>query len=126
MKDIDVTVFPSEEISIFVDDELDPDYGGAHSYTFKNSLGFSEGKAVYDDSCQTINFILKRLDGTVVPGIQSEQLVIALIDRHKKLNAKFPSLQNERMIDSLNMFLAACRERIEDRIKRGVMGDLKK
>lgn len=73
-----------------------------------------------------IQFIQKLDDGTVIPGLQSEQLVLMLIDRHKKLNARFPSAQNEKMIQGLEMFLDASRERVEDRMNRGVMGDLKK
>jgi len=126
MKLINATVFPSEEKTIRVDDQLDPDYGGAHSYTFQNALGFKDGKASYDDSYQSIDFVMKRDDGSMMPGVQSEQLVIALIDRTQKLNAKYPSDQNKKMIAGLQMFLDACKERIEDRINRGVMGELKK
>ena len=59
-------------------------------------------------------------------GLQSEQIVIALIDRTKKLNNVYPSLQNEKMIEGLQMFLDACQERVQERIERGVMGELKK
>lgn len=119
------SVFPSEEKTILV--EKDADYGGAHRYSFINSLGFSDGKAQYDfKGMQTIQFVQKNVDGSMTPGVQSEQLVIALLDRTKKLNDKFPSEQNEKMMQGLQMFLDACKERIEDRVKRGVMGNLKK
>lgn len=119
------TVFPSNEKTILA--ENDADYGGAHRYSFINSLGFSDGKAQYDfQGMQTIQFVQKNADGSMTPGLQSEQLVIALLDRTKKLNAKFPSEQSEKMMQGLQMFLDACKERIEDRIKRNVMGDLKK
>ena len=121
---IDAVVFPSEERTIDV--VKDEEYGGAHSYIIRESLGFKDGKAVYVDSSQLIQFIRKQDDGTVIPGLQSEQLVLALIDRHQKLNARYPSRQNRKMIRGLEMFLAASRERVEDRIKRGVMGNLKK
>lgn len=75
---------------------------------------------------QSIQFVHKASDGTITPGLQSEQLVIALIDRHKKLNERFPSVHNEKMIQGLEIFLEACKERIDDRISRGVMGELKK
>lgn len=117
-------VFPSEEQTVFTNP--DPDYGGAHKYEFKNCLGFNEGKTQYDQSFQVIQFVQKNNDGTMTPGVQSEQLVLALIDRHKKLNARFPSAQNEKMIQGLQMFLDACKERVEERIQRGVMGELKK
>ena len=122
---LEQTVFPSKEKTILVAN--DEDYGGAHRYSFIGSKGFKDGKAEYDfSSMQTIQFVQKNLDGSMTPGVQSEQLVIALLDRTKKLNAKFPSEQNEKMMVGLNMFLEACKERIEDRINRGVMGDLKK
>lgn len=121
---LDACVYPSRNKTIAV--APDEDYGGAHEYLFLNCLGFSDGQTQYDESTQKIQFVKKEQDGTMVPGIQSEQLVLALIDRHEKLNAKFPSKQNEKALKGLKMFLDACKERVDDRIKRGVMGDLKK
>jgi hypothetical protein len=80
----------------------------------------------YDDSHQAIQFIQKLDDGRIISGIQSEQLVMILLDRHKKLNAHFPSAQNEKAMVGLQMFLDASRERIQERMNRGVMGELKK
>ena len=34
--------------------------------------------------------------------------------------------QNNKQIEGLTMYLQACKERIDDRINRGVMGELKK
>lgn len=118
------TVFPSgiQSIKVFTDDI----YGGAHLYSVTNSLGFSNGKADYHDSSQVIQFVKKEEDGTMTPGVQSEQLAIILMDRARKLNAVYPSEQNLKMIIGLKIFLDACKERITDRIERGVMGDLKK
>ena len=121
---LEATVYPSDVPTIAV--APDADYGGAHLYTFINSIGFKDGEAQYHDSTQNIQFVQKNEDGTMIPGIQSEQLVIALIDRHKKLNARFPSPQNEVMISCLEGFLQACKERVDDRINRNVMGNLKK
>lgn len=123
-KELEKTVFPSEEKTVSVMDCQE--YGGAHNYTLKNCLGFNDGKTQYDTTEQTIQFVHKADDGIVTPGLQSEQLVIALIDRHEKLNARFPSPQNEKMLAGLKMFLDACQERVQDRMKREVMGDLKK
>ncbi len=101
---LDQTVFPSEEKTIQVlEDDI---YGGAHTYIIKNCLGFNDGK--------------------MIPGLQSEQLVYVLLDRCQKLNARFPSPQNEKMMTGLQMFLDACKERVQDRLDRGVMGELKK
>lgn len=127
MKQIEATVFPSTENTIRVDE--DPIYGGAHRYEITNCRGFNNGVTEYDDphfSKHTIQFVQKNDDGTIVAGLQSEQLVLVLLDRAVKLNNRFPSVQNEKMIQGLNMFLEACRERVQDRIDRGVMGDLKK
>lgn len=127
LKQLDALVYPSGERTIKVYD--DPIYGGAHKYEITNCLGFNNGKTQYDDhyySKQTIQFVQKNDDGTMVPGLQSEQLVEVLLDRAIKLNARFPSEQNKKMIDGLRMFIDACVERVQERIDRGVMGDLKK
>jgi hypothetical protein len=118
------TVFPSEEKTIEVM-SLD-EYGGAHEYKITNCRGFNKGKTEYTGTQQTIKFIKKLEDGTIQKGLQSEQLVIMLLDRHKKLNDKFPSEQYEKMKTGLEMFLEASKERVEDRMKRNVMGNLKK
>ena len=123
-KPIDALVFPSEEQTISViDDEV---YGGAHCYLIRECLGFVDGKTQYTDTQQVVQFVQKNDDGRVVPGLQSEQLVLVLLDRHQKLNNRFPSEQNAKMVEGLQMFLDACKERVQERIERGVMGELKK
>lgn len=124
MKQLDFKVFPSEEKTISV--ENDVDYGGAHKYTIENSIGFNNGVAEYVDSNQTIQFVQKNIDGTMIPGAQSEQLAFVLLDRCIKLNNRFPSNHNEKMIAGLKMFIEACEERVQERIDRGVMGQLQK
>lgn len=123
---LDGTVFPSEERTIAV--LQDDTYGGAHRYYITNSLGFENGKAVYTPGeGQAINFVMKPTDGSpVVPGIQSEQLVLLLLDRHERLNNVYPSEQYEKMKAGLEMFLEASKERVEARIARNVMGKLEK
>ena len=124
-KPLPALVFPSTQPTITVAD--DKDYGGAHHYEIMNCKGFNNGKTEYVDAGgQAIQFVQKNEDGTIVPGLQSEQLVLVLIDRHEKLNARFPSPQNEKMLEGLKIFLAACKERVQDRMDRGVMGNLKK
>jgi len=117
-------VFPSEKETIAVKD--DDVYNGAHDYYIQLSKGFENGEAQYVNNNIRLQFVQKNDDGTIIPGLQSEQLVYVLLDRAKKLNARFPSEYNEKMIRGLEMFLEACKERIEDRINRGVMGKLKK
>jgi len=106
-KELDYTVFPSEEKTIEVQD--DETYGGAHLYRIKLSEGFKDGKTIYTEDFNYIQFVQKDDDGSVTPGLQSEQLAYVLLDRAKKLNARFPSPQNEKQIAGLQMFLDACK-----------------
>jgi hypothetical protein len=124
MNILEAKVFPSEEATISVED--DKDYNGAHEYTITNCAGFSDGKTQYVDTVQHINFVKKEEDGSMTPGLQSEQILYMLIDRHQKLNARFPSEYNERMIAGMQMAINAMEDRVKDRMDRGVMGDLKK
>lgn len=124
MKKLDYRVFPSEEQTVCV--ALDDTYGGAHKYRLQHSTGFNNGVATYVDEHSDIQFVQKNDNGSMTPGLQSEQLAFVLLDRCQKLNNRFPSAQNEKMIAGLQMFIDACRERVEDRMNRGVMGDLKK
>lgn len=124
MKQLDYKVFPSEAKTIQVED--DPTYGGAHHYRAQHSTGFNNGEATYVDGYTEIQFVQKNDDGTMIPGLQSEQLAYILLDRAEKLNARFPSPQNEKQIAGLKIFLEGCEERIRDRMDRGVMGELKK
>lgn len=124
MKQLDYTVFPSEEKTISVVE--DNTYGGAHVYSINECLGFNNGTTDYTSSVKEIRFIKKEDNGEISQGFQSEQLVYVLLDRAVKLNNRFPSAQNDKMIAGLQMFLDACKERVEERIARGVMGELKK
>ena len=118
------TVYPSDKRTISV--MPDKDYGGAHRYEMVNSLGFNNGEAQYDSSTQLIQFVQKNEDGTITPGLQSEQLLIALIDRHKKLNNKFPSREGSLAITKMEEALHWLEARVRERVNRGVMGQLKK
>lgn len=117
-------VFPSNQITSGV--KTTDEYGGAHEYQFMNSKGFNNGEAQYDNSYQRIQFVKKESDGSMTPGLQSEQLLIALIDRHKKLNNKFPSREGALAITKMEEALQWLEARVKERIFRGVMGDLKK
>ena len=124
IKQLEYKVFPSEEKTVFVEDN--DEYGGAHYYVTQLSTGFNDGVATYVEDMTSIQFVKKDADGTMIPGVQSEQLAYILLDRCIKLNVKFPSDQNLQMIQGLNMFLNACKSRVQERIDRGVMGQLKK
>lgn len=124
MQNLDYQVFPSEEKTIYVVD--DSTYDGAHCYAVQHSEGFADGNAKYVPEETRIQFVQKNDDGSVIPGVQSEQLAYVLLDRAIKLNTRFPSPQNEKQIAGLRMFLDGCEDRVRDRMDRGVMGDLKK
>lgn len=118
-------VFPSKIQSVAVAE--DDEYGGAHYYHFISSMGFEDGEAKYtSEKSQGIQFIKKESDGTMTPGLQSEQLLIALIDRHKKLNAKYPSREGALAITKMEEALHWLEARVRERIDRGVMGKLEK
>jgi hypothetical protein len=123
-RELESTVYPSTERTLSVIRE--DDYDGAHVYYAMNCNGFKDGNTEYVGTEQQIRFVKKNNDDSITPGLQSEQLVHILLDRTRKLNDKFPSDQNVKMMKGLQMFLEACKERIEDRIDRGVMGNLKK
>ena len=117
-------VFPSQQETI----EVSPGdvYGGAHYYLVEMSKGFNNGITEYTGTKIAIPFVKKNDDGTMEAGIQSEQLAYVLLDRTIKLNNRFPSEQNAKMIEGLEMFIKACVDRVEDRLLRGVMGNLTK
>jgi hypothetical protein len=116
-------VYPSERRTIIA--YHDDTYGGAHRYAVQKSVGFENGETKYVADMAEIRFVQKDPDGTVQPGLLSDQLVLVLIDRHQKLNAAFPSEHNEKAIAGLQQFLDAQRERVDERMSRGVMGELK-
>lgn len=119
-KKLDYQVFPSKEKTIYAI------CGGAHCYTVQHSKGFSNGTITYVPVDTKIQFVQKNDDGTIIPGVQSEQLAFILLDRVTKLNGRFPSPHNEKQIAGLRMFLEGCEERVRERMGRGVMGNLKK
>lgn len=127
VKIITETVYPSEDRTVACAN-INDEYGGAHTYQFQNCLGFVDGKTKYADSIQTIQFVRKNADGSVVPGLQNEQLIYALLNRDAKLNTKYPDVKErvDEKNECLLRYLKLCKERVDDRISRGAMGDLKK
>ena len=121
---IDAVVYPSDEQTISV--QTDEVYDGAHCYRVQNCIGFRDGETLYVPTVQYIQFVKVEADGTITPGLQSEQLILILLDRTKKLNEIYPSEENARMVVALEDFLVAAEDRVKDRIDRGVMGKLKK
>lgn len=125
MKNLERTIFPSTHPSVAVANDNDV-YGGAHTYVLENCLGFANGETQYGGGTQTLPFCQKSDDGRITPGVLDQQLAIVMLDRIQKLNARFPCDENALMISALEQFLEASKLRVENRIKRGVMGDLKK
>lgn len=116
-------VYPSSLNTIqVVNDEK---YCGTHNYIIQNSRGYNNGRFEYDDSFTKLNFIRKNDDGSIVPGIQDEQLILILLDRAKKLNEVYPSKWNDMKVHALNIALDACKGRIKGMIADGIMGELK-
>jgi hypothetical protein len=121
------SVYPSKDVTVWASDP-DNTYGegGAHSYTIQNCTGFKDGETQYDNSWQSIQFVKTELDGSTTPGFQSEQLIITLMDRHEKMNKRFPSEMHAEQMSHLQAFLDLCRKRVDDRVQRNVMGTLQK
>lgn len=73
----DLPVYPSktETIEVLPDDG----FSGAHKYRARMCAGFVNGKTKYVDATDTIQFVHKKEDGTVIPGWQNEQLVLMTI-----------------------------------------------
>ena len=116
-------VYPSEEQTIIV--EKNDEYGGAHTYHLFNSRGFNNGVAEYTNTSQKIQFVQKNADGSIIEGVQSEQLAYVLLDRIDKLAAVYPHVYVDDMRRGLYIFLDACKKRIDERLSRNVMGELK-
>lgn len=134
-----VSTFPShKDPCIFVKKESGLYPQGAHTFLFVDSLGWdnenlktsfltpdhpnSKGKMIV----QQLNFIRKDEEGILYSGVTTEQLLVALLHRHTQLNLAFPSEENEVFLVLIRLALETLAKRVEDRIKRGVMGDLKK
>lgn len=120
-------VYPTNKQTVFaVEDSEAAHYGGgAHLYRIENCLGFSNGETQYGGGDQSIQFVMKDAEGNVTPGLQSEQLLLLLGDRHEKLNSRFPAATHAKFMAGIQMALDACRERIDERMERKVMGELK-
>ena len=119
-----VSVYPSNVETI---EFMNDDFNGAHRYRIKLSRGYNQTKkrVDYSDKKLVIQFIQKNADGSVIPGLQDEQLILVMMDRLKKLDAKFHSDTVTKKMKALQDYLDACKERIDERLGRGVYGELK-
>lgn len=103
---------------------VDPKYKGAHTYVFRETTGRGPKGNMYVTSEQKIQFIYKIDDENTVPGITSEQLVLALLDRHIKMDVLYPSESNKKIVKALTDCLEAQKERVDERTERNVIGTL--
>lgn len=124
---VDASIYPNTDKPIVV---LDDEYEGAHLYFAPMSLGIIDGQNVFTEQAHAIRFVHKYSDafGNVIaePGVTDAELVTILLDRLVKLNNKFPSEQYDKMKQGLELYLEGNRERIDDRLARGVAGQFKK
>jgi len=127
MPTLNALVFPSEEKTICCL-PTDAKFKGAHNYYVAPMVGY-EGGALYaqePEAAIEIRFVKRREDGTWQPGVQTEQLLLLLKDRHDKLNEVFPSEDHAQFTAGIDMALDALERRVRERTTRGVMGELKK
>ena len=119
-----VSVYPSNVETI---EFMNDDFNGAYRYRIKLSKGYNQTKKRmdYSDKKLVIQFIRKNADGSVIPGLQDEQLILVMMDRLQKLDAKFHSDTVTKKMKALQDYLDACKERIDERLGRGVYGELK-
>ena len=119
-----VSVYPSNVETI---EFMNDDFNGAHRYRIKLSRGYNQTKkrVDYSDKKTVIQFIQKNADGSVIPGLQDEQLILVMMDRLKKLDAKFHSDTVTKKMKALQDYLDACKERFDERREKGITNVLK-
>lgn len=125
---IGAMVYPSNVNTIRVTD-IDDQYGGAHTYVINPMVDFDQesNTPVYDKSIGLIQFVKKDPEtGEFIPGFQTEQLLLMLIDRHLKLSSVFPSDIDDEFISHLSGALNLLESRVKERTERGVIGKLEK
>jgi len=120
---LDTCVFPSNEssiVSIITDEKFD----GAHNYEIKPMLRYDNG-AVYGLEGLPLTFVKKNDDGTWQTGVQTEQLLLVIADRHPKLNAVFPAEEHDEFMAHIHGALECLGRRFKKRLDRGVAGEHK-
>lgn len=123
---VEGVVYPSTEQTIKVIENQK--YGSAYAYSIIPMVRLdSNNTTIYNENNPIhLRFVQKLEDGTWVEGIQDEQLAYILLDRAKKLNEKIPSVWNKMKIKALDIYLSACKGRVNQRIAEGKLGTLKK
>lgn len=109
-----VKVFPSDIESIKIFEKEDGSDKG-HHYSLLKTTGWDSGTYNYINEPVLLNFIKKNKKG-LFPGIQSEQLILVVLDRTIKLNKTAPCEENEIMIQACKDFLEAAAQRVMNKI----------
>jgi len=71
-----------------------------------------------------LSFYEMRDDGTIINGTTNEEVIKVLIDRIRRMNAKFPCRENAVAIGKLREALSWLERRTADREARGVEGKM--
>ena len=102
--------------------------GGAHEYSFNSMYKNTEtGKMEFNDILQQdVRFVEAGDNGSVIPGITDEQLLICMIDRQNRLNSRFPSREGSIVVTKLEEALMWKEARSRERDSRNVLGKLEK
>jgi hypothetical protein len=121
---VEGTVFPSTENTINVIENKK--YGSAYAYSIQPMSRLdSDNHTVYSTEHPVfIRFVQRLENGKWLEGVQDEQLAYILLDRVKKLDAKFSSPWNKLKIKALEIYLSACKYRIKERIANNKFGKL--
>jgi hypothetical protein len=126
IKLVDASVFPSPEktISCIV---TDGKFQGAHDYLIRPMGSFdpATNTTLYEDEGIPFLFVKKLDDGTFRPGIQTEQLLHMILDRHPKLNEVFAADTHDEFMGHIQGALNCLERRFRERIDRGVAGEHK-
>ena len=93
-----------------------------HLYWIKNLLDRDENGIMKLDPERGSTWIGFYNGYTKTAGVTNEQIIAVMIDRFKHLNGKFPCIENEIVIKSLENILSILELRHRDRIKRDVLG----
>lgn len=98
-----------------------------HTYKMDEVIGESPGLYFYlkehpEDILPLIHFYEMREDGTKINGVTNEEVLAVLIHRMKKLDKKFPCVENRMAIGNLEGALVWLNLRTQDRVSRSVEG----
>jgi len=83
------------------------------------------GHTVYGLEGMPLTFVKRLPNGTFRPGLQTEQLLLVIEDRHPKLNAEFPAEEHDEFMYHIRAARECLERRFRKRLDRGVAGEHK-